>query len=42
LHDTYTAPCAHPAQEAVHATAITLLGLEGSLDGGPLQESRRG
>ena len=42
LHDAYSAPGAHPAQEAVHATAITLLGLEGSLDGGPLQESRTG
>jgi hypothetical protein len=42
LHDTHSAPRAHPAQEAVHAPAVALLGLEGSLDGGPLEESRAG
>jgi hypothetical protein len=42
LHDTHSAPGAHPAQEAVHATAIAFLGLEGSLDGGTLEESRAG
>src|SRR6202163_2369302 len=42
LHDTHAAPGAHPAQESVHAAAIALLGLEGSLDGGPLEESRTG
>jgi len=42
LHDAHPAPGAHPAQEPVHATAIAFLGLEGSLDGGPLEESRAG
>src|SRR6266851_4866087 len=42
LHDAHSAPGAHPAQETVHATAIAFLGLEGSLDGGPLKESRTG
>src|ERR1700686_1051911 len=42
LHDTHSAPGAHPAQETVHAPAVALLGLEGSLDGGPLEESRAG
>src|SRR5258708_12827388 len=36
LHDTYSAPGAHPAQEAVHAPAVALLGVERPLDGGPL------
>ena len=42
LHNAHSAACAHPAQESVHATAIPLLGLEGSLDGVPLQESLAG
>jgi hypothetical protein len=42
LHHAHAAPGAHPAQEAVHAAAISLLGLEGSLDGGPLEESTTG
>jgi hypothetical protein len=42
LDDAHSAPGAHPAQEAVHATAIAFLGLEGSLDGGPLKESSGG
>src|ERR1700694_3025245 len=36
LHHACSAPVAHPAQETVHAFAIPLLGLEGSLDGVPL------
>jgi hypothetical protein len=32
-HHAHASPRAHPAQEAVDAAAVTLLGLEGSLDG---------
>jgi hypothetical protein len=38
LHNAHATLCAHAAQKAVHAFAVPLFGLEGSLDGGPLMK----
>jgi hypothetical protein len=38
LHHADATPVAHALQESVHAFAVPLLGLEGSLDGVPLEE----